>query len=219
MNKISRTVFEFTLIELLIVIAIIAILISILLPSLLRVKELVKLTVCSNNLKQIGIAATNYATDYNYIPPPLGYDPTNTGIWYAPYEKRWTGLINEYLNSRGGTNWKLPEAVRCPIATASSENIYWYGMNYQVSGFPFRSRKPERTVWIGDTGAHWGEGSSFYLFPNRWRQIYIYRHISKVFKGRLNTVCLDGHIEGFNFITDDGIKISRPHDACRWFVP
>jgi len=53
----------FTLIELLVVVAIIALLISILLPSLARARELSKRSVCGKNLSGIGQAIATYASD------------------------------------------------------------------------------------------------------------------------------------------------------------
>jgi prepilin-type N-terminal cleavage/methylation domain-containing protein/prepilin-type processing-associated H-X9-DG protein len=55
----------FTLIELLVVISIIALLLSILVPSLGKAKEMAKETVCLTRMKQWGLAVKLYGNDYN----------------------------------------------------------------------------------------------------------------------------------------------------------
>jgi len=61
----------FTLIELLVVVAIIALLVSILLPTLGRARELAKQALCSANLNAVGKAWVLYGNDANDQPPIL----------------------------------------------------------------------------------------------------------------------------------------------------
>lgn len=67
----------FTLIELLVVVAIIALLISILLPSLAAAREQAKRAACSANLKGIGFACLTYAEDAKGALP--SYNQTTSG--------------------------------------------------------------------------------------------------------------------------------------------
>jgi len=99
----SRTA-AFTLIELLVVIAIIAILAAILFPVFAKVREKARQTTCASNLKQLGLAVTQYVQDNDEVFPDVNGTQVNTissgKILFWPY------AIYPYVKSAG--------VYRCP---------------------------------------------------------------------------------------------------------
>ena len=98
MKHSPQTRSAFTLIELLVVIAIIAILAAILFPVFARARENARRSSCQSNMKQIGLAFTQYAQDYDETYAASTHRNNSTN--YAP---SFDLAIEPYLGQKVGT--------------------------------------------------------------------------------------------------------------------
>ncbi len=89
----------FSLIELLIVIAIIAIMAGILLPALNKARESARAADCQNREKQIGTAFLSYSSDFNAWLPLCRSGDATTPITVDPPGLTWMTKLGAYLNT------------------------------------------------------------------------------------------------------------------------
>jgi len=113
----------FTLVELLVVIAIIGILVALLLPAIQAAREAARRTECSNNLKQLALAAHNFEDTYGGLPPIVSHSEGPTFFMHIlPYIEE-QSLYDMY---RGGVKGSGNRANEITDVRG------WDNRNYQI---------------------------------------------------------------------------------------
>jgi prepilin-type N-terminal cleavage/methylation domain-containing protein/prepilin-type processing-associated H-X9-DG protein len=110
----------FTLIELVVSIAIISILIGLLLPAVQASRESARQTQCLNNLKQTGLAIQNFHAQRKELPPSRNYDHfTSWAFLILPFMEGgalyddWDGSLKYYYQSDQARTTPI-EQYYCP---------------------------------------------------------------------------------------------------------
>ncbi|KKR03324.1 MAG: hypothetical protein UT30_C0032G0003 [Candidatus Uhrbacteria bacterium GW2011_GWF2_39_13] len=189
----NRKPLEFTLVELLIVISIIAILAAMLLPALSRAKKVTYKSSCMSKLKQIGTASFTYADDSNGQLPVYWSSLGELGC--LPYTNY---TISTSSSDEAIKAFKKKLAIlQCPEDTVFGyiEYTWWYctsyARNYHLGrpdvNAPKISRVPNPSgiIWVIDsTRKHFSRASSFCpltLGGNRhfsgWNALFVDGHV------------------------------------------
>lgn len=190
------TIFNFTILELLVVISIIMVLVSMILPALNSSRENVRKIQCMSNCRQFGGAIGMYMNDYNGWLPHSGdanYDATDTSI-PAGSAVSWKFLIAPYLNSQT-TKYALEHGVfNCPSqksvcnTSAWGYNGFYGGYGWNIANLGWRGSpkegnwvgwvkmdqisQPSKTLTAGDTSDYYAQDTSlnytlFYLYNDQ----------------------------------------------------
>lgn len=129
----------FTLIELLVVVAIIALLVSILLPSLLQARQAAEAAVCAEHQRQMGLAIRHFARDHDDVIPGKG------GPWDWPMALTGTRIIPpggcvpkvgpDYMPVNADDPYLFDSNLQCPANDYPElGGQFSYGMAYSRAG-------------------------------------------------------------------------------------
>ena len=111
----------FTIIEVLVAIAIIGLLTALLLPAVQAAREAARRITCVNNLKNLGLALHNYHGNHNTFPPGV--------VWpLAPQFPQYAGLKQHRLGT-----YLLPYLDQQPLASQYSRNASWFDLPNQTA--------------------------------------------------------------------------------------
>lgn len=194
--------YAFTLVELLITIAIIALLAALLLPTLASGKSKARQTECAGNLHQWGLAYRMYADDNGDFLPRRGQGVqvlaqiNRPDDWFnalppyfvlSPFENMVTNDVTPTANSKS--------VFICPVAENPGGNYFLpYGMNMNLSpwNLPVATKfgqvlQPECVVAMADAPGPYAS-----TFPSTRPYSPVARHAS-----RINLLFLAGTVQSF----------------------
>ena len=152
---------KFTLLELLIVIAIIGILVSILLPSLSKAKAAAHIAVCMSNMKQLGIATQSYIKQNNgFFPIDYNHSGTYTGpkiSWddkLSPYDGR--ELTEKQILNQGGTLQQSPLYECAATPFRGQNNVFRsYSMSEGKESVSINNSNNRKLLGVANQGGNW----------------------------------------------------------------
>ncbi len=184
---------KFSLVELLVVIAVIAILASILLPAMNRAREMASRSSCSNNMRQILLGMNVYASDFSGILPT---------VWGISDAKSWAYYLRPYLKVKDNNAVPYSPLYSCRSASSWAKgNILSYGMNLGINAENSETllrlwdfAKPAEQMLLGDTKKYDSQIYGYFSFIGSENEKTIgrleFRH-----SGMSNFTFADSHVE------------------------
>jgi prepilin-type N-terminal cleavage/methylation domain-containing protein/prepilin-type processing-associated H-X9-DG protein len=173
-----------SLVELLIVIAIISILAGILMPVLAQARRSAQQRACASNMRQLGLALRMYVDDYDGSYPIGAYlEGESQYMWNVTWHNELMGYLNE------------PRLLYCPLVSARSSYRTSYGCNSWISrwnGAVVEAELEEtaRTVYAAEK-----QDPDWPAYPPSLKGLRHYRPLMPRHNGALTVLYCDGHVK------------------------
>jgi prepilin-type N-terminal cleavage/methylation domain-containing protein len=124
----------FTLVEMLVVVAIIALLLAILLPAMDQARYATRLATCATGVRQIALASTSYATDFTaFYPGSRDKTQPLRGRSFQDYPEGLAPYCGGSVDKRDNDLWVCPEATRMADRFDKNPSSY-YNLYYNCVG-------------------------------------------------------------------------------------
>jgi len=224
----------FTLLEMLVVAAIMALLLAILLPSLAKARSAAKAVACLSNLRQLGMAAQMYADTHQDAIVDSGLPHSGLPSLPEQAEQSWfytlkrgyrNELVARCLEDRS-PYWTqdLPESdppVRRRVSFAQNDYLTGDLPGWEMFNRRARIRRPATTILFAELAETGAWAASDHIHVELWlfnplhearQQIALDRHI-----GRANYVFVDGHAETLRF--EQTFAVRAIHREQGQFIP